>query len=159
MTTSNDEERAREYRVSTLEHRSNLVNKDFELAASQTGQIFTLSSAGVGLATTLSVATTQGRWCLVAAAVFFMAAIGLSLFALTLGRSEIRERISDLDAKLANPDLALGVAELKNEVGGASAWQKRWTRTRRVNVLGSLTFGLGAFLLLCSRVVETIYAK
>jgi hypothetical protein len=37
-----DEERAREYRVSTLEHRSNLVNKDFDIAASQTGQIFTL---------------------------------------------------------------------------------------------------------------------
>lgn len=154
-----DEERAREYRASTLEHRSNLVNKDFDLAASQTGQIFTLSSAGVGLATTLGVATSLGRWCLVAAAVFFMVAIGLSLHALTLGRAEIRDRISELDGKLANPELALGAAELRTQAGESSDWRKKWTRTSRVNVFSHFAFGAGAFLVLCSRIVETLYGK
>lgn len=159
MSERNGEERAREYRASTLEHRTNLVNKDFDIAASQTGQIFTLASAGVGLATTIGATTSLGRWCLVAAAICFVVAIGLSLHALTLGRDEIRNRISELDGKLANPELALGAAELRTQVAESSDWRSKWTRTRRVNICSHFAFGAGALFVLCSRILETVYGK
>lgn len=47
-----DEERAREYRISTLEHRSNLVNKDFDLAVGVQWELEPpiLNAEAVGLA-------------------------------------------------------------------------------------------------------------
>ncbi len=156
---ADDDARQGEYRETTLEYRNKLVDKDFDLATSQSTQLFTLSSAGVGLATTLSAQTPGARWCLVGAAFCFMVSIAVCLWALGAGRGEIREKIAELDSKLANLERTMGVAELAGDVGGAPAWHQRWTRTRQLNVGAFVGFGVGAGFLFVSRLMEVINVK